>query len=170
MTSSVHQDEARGNSGARILLDADGVHEELKSFDHWVVWKAFPREDEKLDKVPFDAKTGARASTTDSRSWSTFDEATAAYERGPFDGVGFVFSSADPYTGIDLDDVRNPDSGELAEWARKAIDRFDAYAEVSPSGEGVHIYVKGRVLKARKNSTIEVYSTARFFTVTGVRP
>jgi putative DNA primase/helicase len=84
--------------------------------------------------------------------------------------VGFVFSSGDPYTGIDLDEVRNPETGELAEWAQKVVDTFDAYTEISPSGEGVHIFVKGRTLKARKNSSIEVYSTARFFTVTGVWP
>jgi putative DNA primase/helicase len=166
----IAEDEARRNIGVRVPVDAAGVHEELKSFDHWVAWKAVPRPDGKLDKVPYDAKTGAHASTTDSRTWATFDDATAAYQGGGYDGMGFVFSSADPFTGIDLDDVREPDTGELAEWAQKALERFDAYAEVSPSGEGIHIYIKGRTIKARKNSIIEVYSTARFFTVTGVRP
>jgi primase-polymerase (primpol)-like protein len=150
-------------------VQPDGIHEELKSFDHWVVWKAFTREDGKLDKVPYDAKTGARASTTDSRSWTTFDQAHAAYLRDGYDGVGFVLTSGDPFTGIDLDGVRDPETGELVEWARRALDLFDAYAEVSPSGKGVHIYLKGRVA-SRKNSKIEVYSTARFLTVTGARP
>jgi putative DNA primase/helicase len=166
---SIAQDEARRNTGVRISVDADGVHEELKSFDHWVVWKAVPRPDGKLDKVPYDAKTGGHASTTDSRTWSAFDDAIVVYKAGGYDGMGFVFSSADPFTGIDLDGVREPETGALEDWARTAVGRFDGYAEVSPSGEGVHIYVKGRVT-SRKNSTIEVYSVARFFTVTGVRP
>jgi putative DNA primase/helicase len=166
---SIAQDEARRNIGVRVPVDAGGVHEELKSFDHWVMWKAVPRPDGKLDKVPYDAKTGAHASTTDSRTWATFGDAAAAYQTGGYDGLGFVFSSADPFTGIDLDGVRDPESGELEDWARTAVDRFDGYAEISPSGEGVHIYVKGRVA-SRKNSAIEVYSAARFFTVTGVRP
>jgi putative DNA primase/helicase len=154
----------------RVAVEPGGIHEELKSFDQWVLWQAFPREEAgKLDKVPFDAKTGSRASTTDSRTWSSFDVAVAAYVRDGWDGIGFVLSSGDPYTGIDLDGVRNLETGELTEWARKVLDVFDAYTEISPSGEGVHIYVKGRVT-SRKNSEIEVYSTARFFIITGVVP
>jgi putative DNA primase/helicase len=168
--NSVHQD-ATVRNGILVPVEVDGVHDEFKSFDQWIAWKAFPREEDgKLDKVPFDVKTGRRASTTDSRTWSTFDDVVAAYVRGPFDGIGFVFSSGDPYTGIDLDEVRSPETGALTEWAQKVIEAFDAYVEVSPSGEGIHIYVKGRTIKARKNSEIEIYSTARFFTVTGVRP
>ena len=152
-----------------MAVEPDGVHEEMRTYDHWVVWKAVPKKDGKLDKWPYDTRTGELASTTDSRTWSTFEEAVAAYIRNGWDGIGFVFSSGDPFTGIDLDNVRDPDTGDLTDWARRVIEAFDAPTEISPSGRGVHIYVKGKVASKNKKG-IEVYSTERFFTVTGVRP
>src|SRR5215212_5005339 len=157
-------------SVVRIAVEPDCVHHELKSYDHWVVWKAEPKEDgDGFDKVLYDLRTDSKASTTDSRTWTSFDEAVAAYVRNGWCGIGFVFSSGDPFTGIDLDGVRDPDTGGLTEWARKVIDAFGGYTEVSPSGRGIHIYVKGDV-PSKRGSGIEIYSTKRFFTVTGVRP
>lgn len=154
----------------RVAVRPDGVHDELKEFDHWVVWEAEPKKNgDGFDKVPYCARTGRKASTRDSRTWSAFEEAVAAYVRDGWDGIGFVLSSGDPFVGIDLDGARDPVSGELAEWAEKAIETFGGYAEASPSGEGVHIYVKGDV-PSKKSGSIEVYSMKRFFTVTGVRP
>ncbi len=162
--------EATAPAAMRVAVEPDGVHRELKSFDHWVLWKAEPKEDgDGFDKVLYNALTGRKASHSDSRTWSPFEKAVAAYVRGGWNGIGFVFSSGDPYTGIDLDNVRNPDTGELTEWAGKVIEAFGGYSEVSPSGKGVHIYVKADV-PSRKRLGIEVYSMKRFFTVTGVRP
>ena len=48
----------------------------------------------------------------------------------------------DPYVGIDLDDCRNPETGEIAAWAQEIIDRFDSYTEVSPTGTGVRILIR----------------------------
>jgi len=162
--------QASRASVVRIAVEPDFVHPELKSYDHWVPWKAEPKEDgDGFDKVPYDLRTGFKASTTDSRTWVSFDEVVAAYVRDGWDGIGFVLSSGDPFTGIDLDGVRDPGTGDLTEWARKIIDTFDSYTEVSPSGKGIHIYVKGDV-PSKKGNGIEVYSMKRFFTVTGVRP
>jgi putative DNA primase/helicase len=144
----------------RVVLEPDRVPRELQSFDHWIVHR---------DKEPFDPRTGERASTRDSRTWGAFEEAVAAYTHGGWDGVGFVFSSGDPYTGIDLDGVRDPDTGDLEPWAAQLIKASGGYAEVSPSGRGVHLYLKGDV-PSRKGSGIEVYSTKRYFRVTGVCP
>ncbi len=166
---SIAQDEARRNTGIRIPVEADGVHEELKSFDHWVVWKAIPKTNSEFDKYPYNARTGGLASTTDSRTWSRFDEALATYVRDGWDGIGFVFSSGDPFTGIDFDKVRNPETGVVDEWVREWLATFDGYAEISPSGNGIHVLIKGKAA-SRKRTAIEVYSLERFFTVTGVRP
>ncbi len=156
----------------RVSVEPDGVAEELKEYAHWLVWKAVPKDDSRLDKVPHSARTGGLASHSDSRTWASFDEAIAAYIRDGWDGIGFVFSSGDPFTGIDLDSVRNPVTGELSGWAKGVIDTFGGYVEVSPSGEGVHIYIKGELTskEGKKGDGIEVYSMRRFFTVTGVRP
>jgi putative DNA primase/helicase len=90
----------------------------------WVNWRREMR-DGKSTKVPYTPGTNRRASTTDLMTWGTLSEASLAYATGdpPYDGIGFVFSSADPYVGIDLDDCRNPETGEISPWAQKIISR-----------------------------------------------
>jgi putative DNA primase/helicase len=147
----------------RILpVKVENIPEELKVRPQWVVWKAVG---EKSDKVPYSVRTGRRASSTDLMSWSTFKEALEAYEDGEYAGLGFVFSSADPFTGIDLDNCVD-ESGEIALWALEIVRYFDSYTELSATGSGLHIIVRGDVPNRRK-SEVEVYSSKRFFTVTG---
>ena len=86
------------------------------------------------------------------------------------DGVGFVFSTHDPYSGIDLDGCRDPETGEIEPWAEEWIRRCDSYTEVSPSGAGVHIIVRAKLPPGRRRrGGIEVYEEGRYFTVTGDR-
>jgi putative DNA primase/helicase len=148
--------------------NAEGVPRELKRRPQWVVWKLELRG-EKRTKVPYTPGTNARASSTDLMTWRTFPEALAAFEEGAdYDGIGFVFSSADPYVGVDLDNCRDPESGELEPWAQKIISRFEgAYVEASPSGRGVHIICKGVLEECLKTGSVELYGEKRFFTITG---
>jgi putative DNA primase/helicase len=147
----------------RLLpVKAESIPEELRVRPQWVVWKAVG---EKPDKVPYSARTGRRASSTDLLTWSTFQEVLEAYENGKYAGLGFVFSSADPYTGIDLDDCVDA-AGEIAGWALEIVRYFDSYTELSATGTGLHIIVRGNVPNRRKDE-VEVYSSKRFFTVTG---
>src|SRR5215217_6263317 len=98
----------------------------MKEFWHWVVWKAVLRENGKLDKVPYNPRTGEFADTTDSRTWGTFPEALEAYESGDnYHGIGFVFSSGDPFVGIDFDEVRNPETGAVDTKALQYIEGFE---------------------------------------------
>jgi hypothetical protein len=76
--------------------------------------------------------------------------------------------------GIDLDDCRDPETGELTAFAQQMLRRFDTYAEVSPSGCGVKIFVLGTwddtgKKKIIEGNKIEVYPRGRFFTVTGAK-
>jgi putative DNA primase/helicase len=145
-----------------LLVKEESIPEELRVRPQWVVWKAVG---DKPDKVPYSARSGRRASSTDLLTWSTFQKALKAYESGEYAGVGFVFSSADPYTGIDLEDCVDAD-GEIALWALEIIRYFDSYTEFSATGSGLHIIVRGDVPNRRKGE-VEVYSLKRFFTVTG---
>jgi putative DNA primase/helicase len=145
-----------------LLVKVAGIPEELRIRPQWVVWKAV---DDKPDKVPYSARTGRRASSTDLLTWSTFQEALEAYENGDYAGLGFVFSSADPFTGIDIDNCVDGD-GEIALWALEIVRYFDSYTELSATGTGLHIIVRGDVPNRRKGD-VEVYSSKRFFTVTG---
>jgi primase-polymerase (primpol)-like protein len=158
------------------LVIAENVPEELRERPQWVCWRLEER-DGKLTKVPYQPN-GKRASVTDLMTWSGFEHCVmeAAHH---FDGVGFVFSSADPFVGIDLDDCRDPETGEIASWAReRVLERVqEGYVEVSPSGWGVHIIVEGAVRDGGMRrkvlrqgdlvGEIEMYSRGRFFTITG---
>ena len=146
-----------------LSVKAENIPEELKVRPQWVVWKAVG---EKPDKVPYSARTGRKASSTDLMTWSTFEEAQGAYKSGVYAGVGFVFSSGDPFAGVDLDRCVDPKTGEVAVWAREIARYFDSYTELSASGTGIHIIVKGEMPNRRKDE-VEVYSSKRFFTVTG---
>jgi putative DNA primase/helicase len=142
--------------------------DELKRRPQWVVWRSEDRSG-KPTKVPYDPKTGVLAKTTDLMTWGTFDEALKALGSGRYSGVGFVFCSADPFTGVDLDKCRDLETGELTPEARDILDGFEgAYTEVSPSGTGVHIIARGKLpVKGKRRGWIEAYSQDRYFTITG---
>ena len=148
----------------------ENIPERLTERPQWVNWRLEERGG-KATKVPYTPGTLRRASSTDLMTWRTFSEALAAYEAGepPYDGIGFMFCSADPFAGIDLDKCRNPETGKVAEWARKIIFSVKAgYVEASPSGTGVHIIVEGKVRGGgMRKDKVEMYGRDRFFTVTG---
>jgi primase-polymerase (primpol)-like protein len=144
----------------------ENIPERLTERPQWVCWRL-----EERGKVPYTPATLRRASSTDLMTWRTFSEALAAYEAGEpsYDGIGFVFCSADPFAGIDLDKCRHPESGEISPWAEKIITSVkEGYVEISPSGSGIHIIVEGTVRGGgMKKDKVEMYGRDRFFTVTG---
>jgi putative DNA primase/helicase len=151
----------------------ENIPGQLAERPQWVCWRTEVREG-KPTKAPYTPGTERRASTTDLMTWRTFSEALTAYEAGepPYDGIGFVFCSADPYVAIDLDDCRDPQTEEVAPWAQKIIDQFaDSYVEASPSGTGVHIIFEGTLKegakKKKRGTGVEAYGQDRFFTMTG---
>jgi putative DNA primase/helicase len=154
--------EQRATDKKILPVRAENVPEEMKARPQHIVWRAVG---EKPTKIPYSPRTGRKASSTDLMTWSTFEEAMEAYRSGNYDGVGFVFSSGDPYTGIDLDDCVD-ERGDIAPWALEIVRELDSYTELSATGTGLHIIVRGKVPNRRKGK-IEVYSTERFFTVTG---
>jgi putative DNA primase/helicase len=154
--------EQTGADKTILPVRTENIPEELKVRPQWLVWHAVGA---KPDKVPYSARTGRKASSTDLLTWSMFEEAVEAYEKGTYAGLGFVFCSGDPYTGIDLDNCVDK-NGEIAAWALEIARYFDSYTEISATGTGLHIIVRGDVPNRRK-SAIEIYSSKRFFTMTG---
>lgn len=56
-----------------------------------------------------------------------------------------VRSPEENITLIDLDDCRDPETGDILSEAMDIIERADSYTEVSMSGAGVHIFVFGHL-------------------------
>jgi putative DNA primase/helicase len=139
---------------------------DLARLPQFVAWRP-ERRGEKLTKIPVNARTGNLASVTDPASWCDLDRA-APYARAHDFGIGFVFA-ADPYTGVDLDGCRNPETGAIAPWARAILLQLCSYSEISPSRSGVKIIIAGtlRDRDGRRRGPVEVYSRRRFFTLTG---
>ncbi|QFU84771.1 phage NrS-1 polymerase family protein [Natronorubrum aibiense] len=141
--------------------------EELRERDQWVCWKEEPR-DGKPTKIPVTPGSGAFASSTDPETWASFETALEYAGTENADGIGFVFTDDDPIVGVDLDDCRSPESGDVDDTALDIIERLDSYTEISPSGTEFHVLIKGELPDGRnRRGSIELYDTARFFTVTG---
>ena len=133
----------------------------------WVAWE-YVLKNGRWTKPPRDPRTGRGASVSDPQTWATFDLALAGMERHGLDGVGLVLTVEDDLIGIDLDDCIT-DAGTFSPLAAEIIGYGESYAEVSPSGEGIRIFIRGKIERALKDDAtgVEVYSTGRYLTVTG---
>ena len=153
----------------------------LRSMPNWVVWNLWnPVGSDKPIKVPFDPHTGKGAKTNNPATWGTFEEASNRLARYPhrYMGLGFIFSDGSGIFGVDCDGCL--DNAGLSPWAQKILDRFQTYAEVSPSGSGIKLYGIGEVppnvrMKVKvkgdpvdgKKPGLEIYGRWRFFCYTG---
>ena len=156
----------------REALPVRPLPDELKALRQWIVWRAESRPGKrKPAKVPYQPRTGHRARTDVPATWGTYAQALARFQQGGWHGLGFVFTTDDPYAGIDLDDCRMPLTGEIAPWAWEIVKRFSSYTEVSPSGRGLHVLVRATLPDhvGRKQGAVEVYDAGRYFAMTGQR-
>jgi hypothetical protein len=153
-----------------VLLES--IPQDLKDIPRWVLWKSRPRK--KPDgtktwaKMPY-AATGTPGSSTDAKTWCTYDEAADAHMLGDYDGLGFVLGEG--LHGIDLDDCRDPITGLLSDLALEVLEKVQGYAEVSPSGTGIKIFTPTNLdgSRTKKEMGVELYRDGRYFTVTGHR-
>jgi primase-polymerase (primpol)-like protein len=87
----------------------------LLPIPQFVVWK-YTMEQRKLKKRPFNPRTHLSARTNDPSTWTGVNIALKALSTGRYNGIGFVFSESDPFTGTDLDACVSKD-GQIAAWA-----------------------------------------------------
>tara|TARA_R110002073_G_scaffold233985_1_gene395249 strand:- start:18409 stop:19488 length:1080 start_codon:yes stop_codon:yes gene_type:complete len=154
------------------FIDVNAVPAMLRRFDQWVCWKDVQdQRGGRRRKVPVNPKSRRFASVTDRSTWTNIDTAILTYSKhlDELDGIGFVFTMDDPFIGVDLDDCRDPNTGNLSVTADEILDFLPTYTEVSPSGTGLKaIATIDSVFPSRRRSDpeIEIYSSGRFFTIT----
>lgn len=137
---------------------------ELSERRQWVCWVLQNRKG-KPTKVPVQPN-GLGAATDNPATWSTLAQCLDAVAKHGYAGVGYVFDG--DVVGVDLDKCRDPLTGAIDDWAMEIIARLRSYTEVSPSGTGVHIIVRGQIPRdGGRRGQIEVYTRLRFFCVTG---
>lgn len=163
--------------------DFSSIPAEMKALPQWVCWYFGEREG-KTTKIPYSVITKSGAKSNDANTWTSFENAyqeaqntglfTGQNATGKRGGIGFMFANG--YCGVDLDHVID-NSGNLKEFAADIVQTLDSYTELSPSGTGLHIFIKineplssigaRRKINFDDISDIEIYDTGRFFTVTG---
>lgn len=141
---------------------------ELTTIPRWVNWRySFDQKRGKWTKDPWQPDF-SRASSTDAQTWSEFEHVQIAYETIGYDGIGFVVSDADEICGFDFDHVLDADARIIDPQVAERVARLDSYTEVSPGGDGLRVFVKGKLPpEGRKIGGFECYENARFLSVTG---
>jgi hypothetical protein len=150
---------------AHMIIDTQNIQD----LRQWVCWRTEERGG-KPTKVPYSPLTGERASSTDSETWTNYEEAVRARKGSQqgYHGIGLVFTPDDDLCGVDLDDCLDPKTGEIESWAQEVIDDLGSYTEISSSGTGVHVLVRAKLPAGRnRKGRFEAYDRGRYFTFTG---
>ncbi len=150
------------------------IPREMRIFDRWLVWKYELTEDGKWTKVPYNARTGRKASSTNPGTWASFTDAIAAYRSEKYDGIGFVPGPDIGIVGVDIDHCLDDNGGITSTAAKKIAATFNSYTEMSPGSNGLRIFTRGRVeMGERKGGQrrdgVEVYPRGQYLTCTGHR-
>jgi len=132
---------------------------ELKQHNNWVCsWVS--------SKCPIDCNTGKGAKSNDPNTWVSYDEAYRFVESNIYDYLGYMFSN-NGIIGIDIDTGLD-DEGFFNDMTLDIINKCKSYTELSKSGRGVHIFLKGKLpFKGKNNNGIEIYREGRYFICTG---
>ncbi len=145
----------------------------------WVGWR-WERDDKgKWTKPLYVLSTvgpqaGRKASTTDATTWRPFEDALILFDSRRWDGIGIVLVAG--LACIDLDGVID-EQGAAHPEAQRIVDALDGgYVEVSPSGRGLHVFVRGTLPSGWRKTNqwaipLEMYDSVsgRYMTVTGCR-
>jgi hypothetical protein len=149
----------------------------LKALRRWVRWRLEIGTNGEPTKVPYRVD-GRKAASTKQEDWTDYRTIVSAWTINETQGVGLVVNG-DGILGVDLDGCRNPQTGEIAEWAERIVEFCNSYTEITPSQAGLRVWLRGVIPDADKvfnldpvmgfgdKVKIEVFETQRYFTVTG---
>ncbi len=154
------------------LPDPAAIPAAIAAIPHWVCWRLDPprKPEGKPTKVPVNAHTGRSASVTKREHLSPLAQALLRAVADKLAGIGFVFTNDNDILGVDIDGCRNAETGEIDAKALEIIRLLNTYTEVSPSGTGVHLLLRGRLEgKQCRKGNVEIYQRDRYFTFTGNR-
>lgn len=159
-----------------IHFNPDGLPQELKDTGKFCVWRYETREGStKPTKVPVNPRTGGGAMSNNPDTFTGYQTALNALERGGFDGLGVgVF---DGLCAIDVDHCLD-ENGTPSDLATEIMYTMQTYCETSPSGQGLRLfftapcfqYDKTHFYTMNASRGLEVYvygHTHKFLTVTG---
>ena len=154
---------------ARSIADEWEIPKALAELPRWLVWRAKPRGNSKIDKIPVSPLTGSPCNATDPGSLTEFTQAhDYALSDQSITGLGFSLGREFGIIGGDLDGCIDAE-GRLSELAVELISNLETYFEISPGGRGLRFFGYASLDKALINSRLglEIYCEKRFVTITG---
>jgi primase-polymerase (primpol)-like protein len=147
-----------------LLVDRWNIPPSLRNQRAWAVWKYTQDVNGRWSKPP-SQPSGEPADGRDEATWASFDACFEAYRQGPWDGLSFCVDPRWGLVGVDLDHV-----SEHPTEAPQIVAALDSYTEQSPGGDGLRIFVRGRLPEGRRRRDwVEMYDHHRFLSVTGQR-
>lgn len=156
-----------------LPVDVSAIPVSLISGKRFCCWR-YKLRDKRWTKPPYQPN-GKLAKSNDPATWSGFDDAWNAFEKGGYDGIGRFLHPDDGIAGFDLDHCRS-EEGTITTDAQAIVDALASYTEISPSGRGLRLFVFGRLPgPRRRNGSFEVYDGTnsdgalggRYLTLTG---
>src|SRR5215469_16982811 len=143
----------------------ENIPDELKNADRWCWWKDVGAGEGKRSKVPCNQDGIAVDVAKDPHPVSFIAAVDGLCHNGNHGLAGIGFILGDGYAGVDIDDCIV--DGALSPEAQEIVDLLDSYCEISPSGHGIKLFLKGGLPGENRTGKIEMYGAARYFTVTG---
>lgn len=155
-----------------LSLIMDAIPSSLRALP-WIGWRL--HEDR---KTPFQiGEPSRKAANNNPAHWRNEGDVREVQIMAPglFDGFGVVLTGEARITFIDVDAVRDPETGVIEPWAMQMVEIFDSWTEISVSAEGLHIFCHGRLprpgisnyLDGDPAQHVEVYDRGRFAYLTG---
>lgn len=146
---------------------------------NWILWR---KEESKgrTTKIPYYVKEDRspegysvyHASSTNPDTWRNYHKVFGflLVHKGEFSGIGFVITLESGLIFIDIDDCID-DEGILDDRAQDILSTLKdtAFCEISQSGHGLHLFVKGKIPRSFKNplNGVEMYAEKRYCAITG---
>jgi GTPase SAR1 family protein len=138
----------------------------LTNKKQWLLWKYEQHESEKKPrKVPYYSnghrRVGRQGDENDLANLVDYNTAKNALDFGDYTGLGLALIKGDGLICVDIDS--NADKEQID----KIISGLNSYTEISPSGNGYHIWLEGETRTFKNNDVgIEVFSGSQFITMT----
>lgn len=149
-------------SGGAASVSPAGIPGLLKVRHQWALWQYTTDAAGRTSKPPRQPD-GEPADGANPATWSSFDECLDAYRAGGWDGLSYAFVESQNVLAFDLDHFREHQTRN-----EQLVRALDSYTEWSPGGDGVHVWLRGRLPDGRRRrDDIEIYSRRRFLSVTG---
>lgn len=151
------------------------VPDSLADLEIWIGYRLVG-DDRKVPVDPAQPRNPNSIDATDTSNGVDFETALEAVHKSrqspgrQIDGVGVQLDGDDELCLVDIDDCVQ--DARVEGWAMDMVRDIESYAELSPSGRGLHILVRdghGVDEDYSSKDTIEVYDSARYATFSGAQ-